>query len=57
MPRMLESLLWCAALATWLMLLFGFIVAALLQHVPDLRQLKAGLKAKKLEKPKEGQSC
>lgn len=25
MPETLESLLWCAALATWLMLLFGFI--------------------------------
>ncbi|SFQ16934.1 hypothetical protein SAMN05216330_11764 [Bradyrhizobium sp. Ghvi] len=23
MPETLESLLWCAALATWLMLLFG----------------------------------
>lgn len=25
MPETLESLLWCAALATWLMLLFGLI--------------------------------
>lgn len=25
MPETLESLLWCAALATWLMLLFGII--------------------------------
>lgn len=25
MPETLESLLWCAALATWLMLFFGFI--------------------------------
>lgn len=25
MPETLESLLWCAALATWLMLFFGLI--------------------------------
>lgn len=25
MPETLESLLWCAALATWLMLFFGFL--------------------------------
>ena len=27
MPKLLEDLLWCAALATWLMLLCGFVVA------------------------------
>jgi hypothetical protein len=29
MPKVLEDLLWCAALATWLMLFCGFIVTAL----------------------------
>lgn len=27
MPKILEDLLWCAALATWLMLFCGFMVA------------------------------
>ena len=29
MPETLESLLWCAALATWLMLLFGIAIERL----------------------------
>ncbi|MBR0831545.1 hypothetical protein JQ596_39190 [Bradyrhizobium manausense] len=47
MPKILEDLLWCAALATWLMLLCGFVVAAMQPFAENLRrQLKARLKSK-----------
>ncbi|MBR0957338.1 hypothetical protein [Bradyrhizobium japonicum] len=42
MPDTLESLLWCAALATWLMLFFGIIgerlkpVSKLLSHLLEV---------------------
>ena len=35
MPETLESMLWCAALATWLMLFFGFI-SERLKSLPKL---------------------
>ena len=38
MPKILEDLLWCAALATWLMLFCGFIVAALRPVAKSIRQ-------------------
>ncbi|WP_284274679.1 hypothetical protein [Bradyrhizobium iriomotense] len=38
MPKILEDLLWCAALATWLTLLCGFTVAALRPLAKTIRQ-------------------
>ena len=47
MPRVLEDLLWCAALATWLMLFCGFIVTALRPLAKTIRQrLEVKLKSK-----------
>ncbi|MBR0719221.1 hypothetical protein [Bradyrhizobium liaoningense] len=47
MPNILEDLLWCAALATWLTLLCGFVVAALQPFAKNLRhQLEVRLKSK-----------
>jgi hypothetical protein len=45
MPELLEDLLWCAALATWLMLLCGFIVVA-------LRPLAKSIRRRLVERPK-----
>jgi hypothetical protein len=41
MPKTLEALLWCAALATWLMLLYGFIAAALRPLARNIRRALA----------------
>jgi len=41
MPKTLEALLWCAALATWLMLLCGFIAAALRPLARNIRRALA----------------
>ncbi|MBR0685319.1 hypothetical protein JQ594_05290 [Bradyrhizobium manausense] len=38
MPKILEDFLWCAALATWLMLLCGFIISALRPLAKAFRQ-------------------
>ena len=48
MPKMLEALLWCAALATWLMLLCRFIREGLRPLSKDIRRrlVALGLKAK-----------
>ncbi len=47
MPKILEDLLWCAALATWLMLLCGFAVAALRPLAKTIRrQLEMRLRSK-----------
>ena len=49
MPETLESLLWCAALATWLMLFFGFTWERLKAHSKFISRLIEGafrLKAK-----------
>jgi hypothetical protein len=46
-PKVLEDLLWCAALATWLMLFCGFIVTALRPLAKTIRQrLEVELKSK-----------
>jgi hypothetical protein len=39
MPETLETLLWCAALATWLMLLFAFVRKALEPLFKSIRGL------------------
>jgi hypothetical protein len=39
MPETLEILLWCAALATWLMLLFAFVSKALEPLLKSIRRL------------------
>lgn len=39
MPEILEDLLWCAALATWLMLLFAFVGEALKPVSNGVRRL------------------
>jgi hypothetical protein len=41
MPETLEAVLWCAVLATWLMLLCGFIGAALRPRAESIRRLLA----------------
>ncbi len=41
MPETLEAVLWCAALATWLMLLFDFIAAALPPVAKGIRRVFA----------------
>jgi len=41
MSETLEALLWCAALATWLMLLCGFIATALRPVVKSIRRVFA----------------
>jgi hypothetical protein len=49
MPETLERLLWCAALATWLMLLFGIIgerLKALLKPISRLIEGAFRFKAK-----------
>lgn len=47
MPETLEALVWCAALATWLMLLFGFLSEPRLALFKAIRRLvDIGLKAK-----------
>lgn len=47
MAKLLEDLLWCAALATWLMLFCGFVVAALRPLAKRIRRrlIELGLKA------------
>lgn len=46
MVKLLEDLLWCAALATWLMLFCGFAVAALRPLAKRIRLfIELGLKA------------
>lgn len=42
MPETLEILLWCAALATWLMLLFAFVSNAI---QPQLQSISRVLEA------------
>jgi len=37
MPEILEVVLWCAALATWLMLLFAFVGNALKPLLKSIR--------------------
>lgn len=39
MPDMLEVVLWCAALATWLMLLFAFLGNALKPLSKSIRRV------------------
>jgi hypothetical protein len=48
MPKMLEDLLWCAALATWLMLLCRFIREGLRPILKGIRRrlVELGLKVK-----------
>jgi hypothetical protein len=41
MPEILEAVLWCAALAAWLMLLCGFITAALRPLAKSIRRVLA----------------
>ena len=48
MPEILEALLWCAALAAWLMFLFAFIGEGLRPLSKSIRRLSAkvfGVKA------------
>ncbi|MBR0724135.1 hypothetical protein [Bradyrhizobium manausense] len=48
MPKILEDLLWCAALATWLMMFCGFVIAALRPLAKSVRcRLADRAKAKK----------
>jgi hypothetical protein len=46
MPKVLEDLLWCAALATWLMLFCGFIVTALRPLAKTIRQRRGQVEPK-----------
>jgi hypothetical protein len=39
MPEILEALLWCAALATWLMLLFALVTKALKPLSKSIRRV------------------
>ena len=39
MPEILDVLLWCAALATWLMLLFAFLSKALKPLSDSVRRM------------------
>jgi hypothetical protein len=39
MPETLEILLWCAALATWLMLLYAFVSKVLEPLLKSIRRL------------------
>ncbi|WP_271597359.1 MULTISPECIES: hypothetical protein [unclassified Bradyrhizobium] len=39
MPEILEVLLWCAALATWLLLLFAFLSEALKPPSKSVRRV------------------
>ncbi|MBW7965348.1 hypothetical protein [Bradyrhizobium sp. BR 10261] len=43
MPETLEVILWCAALATWLMMFFAFITAGLKPFAKSIRRLAAAV--------------
>ncbi|MGY8639301.1 hypothetical protein RAD15_43265 [Bradyrhizobium sp. 14AA] len=48
MPEILEVILWCVALATWLMIFFAFITAGLKPFARSIRRLAAAVFRAKL---------
>ncbi|WP_194481321.1 hypothetical protein [Bradyrhizobium sp. CCBAU 53338] len=43
MPELLEAILWCAALATWLMIFFAIASAGLKPFARSIRRLAAAV--------------